>query len=71
MKKIIFNHKSYLLYDEIVNFRNEFDKLDKSYEYILFPQLIYLPLFIGDKYVIGAQDFYSSNMGSFSGEINL
>lgn len=71
MKKIIFNHKSYLLYDEIINFRNEFDKLDKSYEYILFPQLIYLPLFVGDKYLVGAQDFYSSNMGSFSGEINL
>ena len=71
MKKIIFNHKSYLLYDQIINFRNDFDKLDKTYEYILFPQLIYLPLFIGDKYVVGAQDFYSSNMGSFSGEINL
>ena len=28
-------------------------------------------LFIGDKYIVGAQDFYSSNMGSFSGEINL
>ena len=33
--------------------------------------IVLIPLFIGDKYVIGAQDFYSSNMGSFSGEVNL
>lgn len=71
MKKIIFNHKSYLLYDEIVQYKNDFDKLDKSFEYILFPQLIYLSLFSGDKYVVGAQDFYSTNTGSFSGEVNL
>ena len=71
MKKIIFNHKSYLLYDELIKYKDEFDKLDDNFEYILFPQLIYLSLFNCDKYKIGAQNFYSSNMGSFSGEVNL
>lgn len=72
MKKIILNHKSYLKYDEIVDFINKFDKLNKDgYEFILFPSIIYLSLFKNKDYLIGTQNFYSSKEGSFSGEINL
>lgn len=72
MKKIILNHKSYLLYDEVINYQKELKKIkNKEYEFIVFPQLMYLSLFKDSKYLVGAQDFYSSNMGSFTGEINL
>lgn len=72
MKKIILNHKSYLLYDEIVKFKKDIEKIKTSdYEFIVFPQLIYLSLFNDCKYKVGSQDFYSSSMGSFTGEVNL
>lgn len=72
MKKIILNHKSYLLYDEIIKYSKELNNIkNDEYQFILFPQLIYMALFVDSKFDIGAQDFYSSNVGSFTGEINL
>lgn len=72
MKKIILNQKSYLLYDEIVAFKKEFDKLKpKNYEFILFPPVHYLSIFKDSKYLVGTQNFYSYNNGSFTGEINI
>lgn len=72
MKKIILNHKSYLLYDEIIKYSKELNNIKvDDYKFILFPQLIYMSLFVDSKFDIGAQDFYSSNVGSFTGEINL
>lgn len=72
MKKIILNHKSYLLYDEIIKYSKELNNIKvDEYKFILFPQLIYMSLFVDSKFDIGAQDFYSSNVGSFTGEINL
>ena len=72
MKKIILNQKSYLLYDEIIEFKKELDKIkNKDYEFILFPPVQYLALFKDAKYKVGTQNFYTYGMGSFTGEINL
>lgn len=71
MKKIILNHKSYLNYDEIVNYKKEIEKIETKYELILFPSIIYLSLFNKSKMKIGAQNFYSYSFGSYTGEINL
>lgn len=72
MKKIILNHKSYLTYNDMINFIKDFDNLDKSkYEFILFPQTIYLSMFVNKTCSLGTQNFYSSKEGSFTGEINL
>ena len=72
MKKIILNQKSYLLYDEIVEFKKNFEKIKtKDYEFILFPSVLYLTLFKDVNYKVGTQNFYSYKTGSFSGEINL
>lgn len=72
MKKIILNQKSYLLYDEIVEFKKEFSKLKANdYEFVLFPSVQYLSLFKDVSYGVGTQNFYSYNVGSFTGEINI
>lgn len=72
MKKIILNQKSYLLYDEEVAFKKEFDKIkNKKYSFILFPPVHYLALFNECSYDVGTQNFFSYQMGSFSGEVNL
>lgn len=72
MKKILLNQKSYLTYDEMVEFKKEFDKLKpKGYEFVLFPPVHYLALFKDPKYKVGTQNFYSYGMGSFTGEVNI
>lgn len=72
MKKVILNQKSYLLYDEMIEFKKEFDKLSpKKYEFIIFPPILYLSLFKDSKYNVGTQNFYSYKTGSFTGELNL
>ena len=72
MKKIILNQKSYLLYDEIVKFKSEIEKIkSKDYEFILFPSIQYLSLFNKSKVSVGTQNFYSVKTGSFTGGINL
>ncbi len=72
MKKVILNQKSYLLYDEIVGFKKEFEKIKpKDYEFILFPPIHYLSMFKDSSYLVGTQNFYSYKAGSFTGEVNL
>lgn len=72
MKKVILNQKSYLLYDEMINFKKSFDKLKyNDFEFILFPPIMYLSLYKNSKYYVGTQNFFSYNLGSFTGEINL
>ena len=72
MKKIILNQKSYLKYDEVIEFKKEFDKLKpKGYEFLLFPSIQYLSLFKDSKYLVGTQNFYSYKVGSFTGEVNI
>ncbi len=73
MKKIILNQKSYLLYDEMVMFKSEFEKIkNKDYEFIVFPPIHYLSLFNNvTKYNVGTQNFFSYKTGSFTGEVNL
>lgn len=72
MKKIILNQKSYMLYDDMVKFKTSFDKINsKDYEFVLFPPILYLSMFKDSKYKVGAQNFYSYKMGSFTGELNL
>ena len=72
MKKIILNQKSYLLYNEMVLFKHEFEKMKfKDCEVVLFPPVIYIPMFRNTDFLLGSQNFYSSKRGSFTGEINL
>ena len=72
MKKVILNQKSYLLYDELVSFKKDFEKVKpKKYEFVLFPAVQYLSLFKDSKYLVGTQNFFSYQTGSFSGEANL
>lgn len=72
MKKVILNQKSYLFYDEMVKFKNDFDKLKpNNYEFVLFPPILYLSMFKDSKYLVGTQNFFSYKTGSFTGEINL
>ncbi|NLC48653.1 MAG: triosephosphate isomerase [Tenericutes bacterium] len=72
MKKVILNQKSYLLYEEMLKFKDSFDKLkSKKYEFIIFPPVLYLSLFKNSKYKVGSQNFYSYKTGSFTGELNL
>ena len=72
MKKIILNQKSYLLYDEMVLFKHEFEKYKyDNCELVLFPPLLYLTMFRNTDFLLGAQNFYSTKRGSFTGEINL
>ncbi len=70
-KKIILNHKSYLNYDEILNYKQKIEKIKCDHEIIIFPSIIYISLFKDSKYEIGSQDLYSYNYGSYTGEINL
>ena len=72
MKKIVLNQKSYLLYNDVLSFKKEFNKLKlNNYDVILFPPMLYLNIYKDSKINIGAQNFYSSKRGSFTGEINL
>lgn len=72
MKKIILNHKSYLNYDEIIDYKKDLEKLKlDKYEIIIFPSVIYLTLFKDFKYKVGTQNFYGYKAGSFTGEISL
>lgn len=72
MKKIVFNHKSYLELEDIKKYKTEISKkIPKNYELILMPQICYLSLFTSSKIKIGAQNFYSYNEGSYTGETNI
>ncbi len=72
MKTIILNHKSYLTYDEIKKFKVDLEKYDyKKFNLVLMPNLAYISLFKDSKLKIGAQNFYSYNFGSYTGEIPL
>lgn len=72
MKKVILNQKSYMFYDDMVKFKNSFDKLKtNNYEFIIFPPILYLSMFKDSKYKVGIQNFFSYKMGSFTGELNL
>ena len=72
MKKVILNQKSYMFYDDMVKFKNSFDKLKtNNYEFIIFPPILYLSMFKDSKYKVGTQNFFSYKMGSFTGELNL
>lgn len=72
MKKIILNHKSYLLYDEIIKYKKDLSKIKSNdYEFVVFPSIQYLSLFKDYNHKVGTQNFYSYNKGSYTGEINL
>jgi len=73
MKKIVLNQKSYLMYDEIVKFKSEIEKIktNDKYELVLYPSIEYLSLFKDSKISIGTQNFFSVKSGSFTGEVNI
>ena len=71
MKKLVLNHKSYLSYEETIKYIDELKKIKiKNIELVTFPSIPYIALYKGIKN-IGAQNFYSYNYGSYTGEINL
>ena len=72
MKTIILNHKSYLSYNEITKYKEKINNIQtKNINLVLMPNLAYLSLFKDSKIKIGAQNFYSYNYGSYTGEIPL
>lgn len=72
MKTIILNHKGYLTYDEIKKYKNELEKINNNkVNLVLMPNLAYISMFEDYKIKIGAQNFYSYNLGSYTGEIPL
>lgn len=72
MKTIILNHKSYLSYDEIINYKKNLETLNlTNINLILLPNLAYLSLFKNSSLTIGSQNFYSYNFGSYTGEVSL
>lgn len=72
MKKLILNHKSYLSYDETTEYIKEIKKIKSNeLEIILFPSVQYLGMYKNCKNKLGAQNFYSYNYGSYTGEVNL
>lgn len=72
MKTIILNHKSYLSYEEIQNYKNIIEAQNiENINLVLMPTLAYLSEFKNSKIEIGAQNFYSYNYGSYTGEISL
>ena len=72
MKTIILNHKSYLSYEEIQNYKNIIEAQNiENINLVLMPTLAYLSEFKTSKIEIGAQNFYSYNYGSYTGEISL
>lgn len=72
MKTIILNHKSYLSYEEIQNYKSVIENQNlENINLILMPTLAYLSEFKNSNIKIGAQNFYSYNYGSYTGEISL
>lgn len=72
MKTIILNHKSYLNYDEITKYKEELEKISlNNTNLILMPNISYLSMFKNSQIKIGAQNFYSYNFGSYTGETSL
>ncbi len=72
MKTIILNHKSYLSYEELQNYKNVLENQSiENINLVLMPTLAYLSEFKSSKIQIGAQNFYSYNFGSYTGEISL
>ena len=72
MKTIILNHKSYLNYDEITNYKEEINKIQKeNINLVLLPNITYISLFKNTNITLGTQNFYSYNFGSYTGETSL
>jgi len=72
MKTIILNHKSYLNYDEITNYKEEINKIQKeNINLVLLPNIAYISLFKNTNITLGTQNFYSYNFGSYTGETSL
>ena len=72
MKTLILNQKSYMSYDEIITYKNELEQINKqNINLILMPNLAYLSLFKNSNILIGSQNFFSYNYGSYTGEISL
>ena len=71
MKLIIFNNKCYLNNDETIRIAKELEKYNKKNEIVLLPNLIYLSELKNTKVKLGAQNFYSYNYGTYTGEVCL
>lgn len=72
MKIVVLNHKSYLNYDEIINYKKEIENIkSQNTNIILMPNIAYISLFKNSNIKLGAQNFYSYNSGSYTGETSL
>lgn len=72
MKTIILNHKSYLNYDEITNYKEQITNIQKeNINLVLLPNIAYISLFKNTNITLGTQNFYSYNFGSYTGETSL
>ena len=66
---IALNHKSNFTKDEILNYLEDYKKLNTyNHEMILIPSVCYLPL-IPDSITYGTEDVSSMDMGAYTGEV--
>ena len=66
--KIILNHKSNLTYQEIIDYYNEYKKIETSHELIICPTTCYLSIF--KDVVLGSKNISPYKMGSYTGEVS-
>jgi len=73
MDKIyILNHKMNLLSDDIDNYINETNKINKDYNIIIAPSSIYLQQFINKSiHKVCSQNAHHPNSGAYTGEISF
>ena len=71
MKKILaFNLKMNFNYQEVVNYINELRGKIVSEDVIMFPPTLFLPYFISNEYILGAQNISEFDNGAHTGEIS-
>ncbi len=69
-KLIVLNNKSYLSYDEMLNYIDSLKGI--SYKnLVVLPNIAYISLFKNTNILLGAQNFYSYNYGAYTGETSL
>jgi triosephosphate isomerase (TIM) len=67
-KVVVLNLKMNLSYDEVMQYIESIKSFSSSL--IVCPSFVYIPYFISAGYVVGAQDTFYDDFGSFTGEVS-
>lgn len=66
---IIGNHKMYMSPTDVINYLAIINKLEVNKNVVICPTSIYLPYFLKQKYAVGVQNIYASEVAAVTGEI--